>query len=86
MFQIELNIPAKALLFGEYGLLYGGKGVGCVLPSINFEVHVCITDSHETRVIVESRFFEAGKEEFVFTEPCNDRYFYKALLPWKSYR
>lgn len=85
MFNIDLNIPAKALLFGEYGLLYGGEGVGCVLPSINFEVQINITDSHESRVIVESRFFEAGKEEFEFSTPAPDRYFYKALLPWKEH-
>ncbi len=85
MFNLDLNIPAKALLFGEYGLLYKGVGVGCVLPNINFEVQIQIKDSHESRVIVESRFFEGGKDEFVFEEKNQDRYFYKALLPWQKH-
>jgi len=85
MFNININIPAKALLFGEYGLLNQGVGVCCVLPNINFEVEITITNSDISKVIIDSRFFEGGKEEFSFSNSNNNSFFYNAILPWKEH-
>ncbi|NBX15895.1 MAG: hypothetical protein EBR09_00865 [Proteobacteria bacterium] len=45
---IVVKVPAKAMLFGEYGVLRGGAAVTAILPAHSFRVGFTLTDAHET--------------------------------------
>jgi mevalonate kinase len=58
--SIVLEVPAKAMLFGEYGVLHGGGAVAALLPSHCFRIEFQLSDeihSSDSGVEVESRFF-----------------------------
>ncbi|MEY2987583.1 MAG: hypothetical protein RJB13_1104, partial [Pseudomonadota bacterium] len=51
-------VPAKALLFGEYGLLNGGAAAVVLLPNFKFQVRFLLNRDHsnEQRCILRSEF------------------------------
>lgn len=58
---IDVEVPAKAMLFGEYGVLQGGSAVVFLIDSIRKKVRFELTDScgvDEAVCIFESAFFE----------------------------
>lgn len=55
----SVRVPAKALLFGEYGLLFGKTGVVAVLPQPVFDLRVTLAPGEG--VEVRSAFFPAGR-------------------------
>lgn len=85
-----LRLPAKILLFGEYGLMYGGSGVVLTTSSYQFEI-ACTLNlnrkcSEDVVARVWSSFFEsgscivkAGEGKLVDSE---SGFFAKLLQPW----
>lgn len=71
---MRLKIPAKALLFGEYGVLAGGRALVRLLPHLFFDIEINIKKRSEhiknsasntsTYVYVKSDFFKQGFCEF----------------------
>lgn len=43
--RTSYKVPAKALLFGEYGLLRGGSAAAVLLPQFNFQLSFALDDS-----------------------------------------
>lgn len=75
---LNLKVPAKALLFGEYGVLYDGKALVCLLPNMFFDIGIDVVRHaeddgfHNTHVVVKSDFFENGLHEFVLNNSTLD--------------
>jgi mevalonate kinase len=75
-----LNIPAKALLFGEFGVLYGFPAIACTFfePHFFFQIEVLERKNPQEKVIIKSPFYQTG---CVF----NDPFFLNLIKPWKDF-
>jgi len=79
---MRLKIPAKALLFGEYGVLSGGKALVCLLSNLFFDIEINIhahinnpdhDDTKNTHITIKSTFFKNGVCEFDLHANSTDR-------------
>ncbi len=90
-------VPAKAMLWGEYGVLHGGPAVAVSIPQISFELHVIARKipekvlSEDTFALsVFSDFFPTGKLflsrsqiETAFPAASRDEKFFAGIcFPW----
>lgn len=80
-------VPAKALLFGEYGVLWGYPAlvIGFYNPHFYVEMEAFPSQPGLGCVTVESGFFPSGR--FVFRDwnlPQGDCFFSKIFLLWKT--
>lgn len=79
MKPMRVKIPAKAMLFGEYGVLAGGKALVCLLPNIFFDIEIdtkslslknetlsseSVSEFEHTHIFVKSDFFKNGFCDF----------------------
>lgn len=91
MSDASFRIPAKILLFGEYGLLTGGVGLVLTTDSHVFEVSFQLksnTVPNRTQVVVDSAFFSSRTVTGILDEFKNSdepvSFFLKALVPWQQ--
>lgn len=88
MFQKKMRVPAKAMLFGEYGVLAYFPAIAVTFYNYFFDIDVEITPngSRITNVRVNSLFFKRGDIVFSFDKEPDDEseFFYKLFLPWKD--
>ena len=94
MNRLKISIPAKALLFGEYGVLYGGKAIAVTFFSNCFQISIKIqkiTDDGSIKII--SDFFPKNaiefprsylKNELIFNSDPNIFFFNNLLKPWSD--
>lgn len=83
----SLQLPAKALLFGEYGLLKGLPGVVVTLPE-----HSCVfewewTPRQDVPLVVESEFFKSGKIQLASSleaQNAESRFFAAIVAPYRD--
>jgi mevalonate kinase len=89
-----VNVPAKAMLFGEYGALLGGKVLAVTFFKYYFSLELSLTkDPIAPCVIVESQFFANKKisfsldsfENFHNIQDPNILFFLKLLIPWRMF-
>ncbi|WP_186645740.1 hypothetical protein [Fluviispira vulneris] len=89
--QISFYVPAKAMLFGEYGVLYSGRAIALTFYQHTFhiDIHLQPTQS-DGKVTVKSSFFTENPLEFKLTESLNSKdnrdlnFFKNLLFPWKQ--
>lgn len=89
---LYLEIPAKALLFGEYGVLYGGKAIAVTFFSNSFKILIKIKKCNISKFIeIKSDFFEEGQIRFpkeylasfdLKEKNTNIMFFVNLLKPW----
>lgn len=85
-----LTSPAKALLFGEYGVLYGGQAVVLTFTKYRFTIDFSLTpkenQNKRAHVCVESAFFASGGISFECGAAAEGevRFFVNALKPWET--
>lgn len=94
MNSLHLSIPAKALLFGEYGVLYGGKAIAVTFFSNCFHISIKIQKiTEDETVTVQSEFFPRKFIQFPIHELSNNSFskndtniffFGNLLRPWKK--
>ncbi|KAB8031815.1 mevalonate kinase family protein [Fluviispira multicolorata] len=92
MYKMSLYVPAKAMLLGEYGVLYGGKAIACTFFEHYFLIHIQAqsTQSKASTQIISSffknNFIEFENDEIINSEKTSDINFFKNLLkPWKNH-
>lgn len=95
MKNVQIYTPAKALLFGEYGVLLGGKAI--VVTFFDFYFHVSLTLKQQVAlnsIIVKSKFFENEILQFSLTssnslntikDNKNLFFFFQLLQPWQEH-
>jgi mevalonate kinase len=95
MKNVQIYTPAKALLFGEYGVLLGGKAI--VVTFFDFYFHISLTlkqQHHLNSIVVKSKFFENEIIQFSLTslssfntikDNKNLFFFYQLLQPWQKH-
>ena len=81
-----VKVPAKAMLFGEYGVLYGFPSVAITFYNYFFEIRLDIQPSEIPNVFVQSSFFAEGSIQFTLFEKPKESslFFYHLLFPWKE--
>ncbi|WP_397601310.1 hypothetical protein [Silvanigrella sp.] len=93
MNQVYLCIPAKAILFGEYGVLYGGKAVAVTFFDPCFKISIKIKRFEDNSSIkIKSDFFSNqiiqfsihDNNEIIKNDP-NILFFSNLIKPWSSY-
>ncbi len=92
MSKISFYVPAKAMLFGEYGVLYLGKAIALTFYQHSFHIDIQLQPTQSSgKVIVKSLFFTENPLEFNLTDNLNssdnrDLCFFKNLLhPWNQH-
>ncbi len=94
MNSLHLSIPAKALLFGEYGVLSGGKAIAVTFFSECFQIiiHIQKTNGDES-IVINSDFFPNKfiqfpqsylSNEIISNCDSNVFFFINLLKPWKE--
>lgn len=75
-----LSIPAKALLFGEFGVLYGFPAIACTFfePHFFFQIKVLERKNPQEKVIIKSPFYQT---DYV----SNDPFFLNLIRPWEIF-
>jgi len=61
---LRVNVPAKAMLWGEYGVLLGGAAVVATLPNYRFRCEFEFFPREESKrsaFSIESNFFDGGE-------------------------
>jgi mevalonate kinase len=85
----QYKVPAKAMLFGEYGVLNFFPAVGLTFYDQSFEVAVRAlpveNEQDQYKVLVTSDFFPDGKLSFSLNDDHQDNFFYSLLFPWKKH-
>lgn len=93
MNHVHLSIPAKALLFGEYGVLFGGKAIAVTFFDHYFEISLKIKNFEENSSIqIKSDFFtnknilfSTNDFENSLNQDPNIFFFVNLLKPWKHF-
>ena len=93
MNQVYLCIPAKAILFGEYGVLYGGKAVAVTFFDHCFNISLKIKRLEENSSIkIKSDFFSNQNIQFSIHDNNENKnndpnifFFSNLIKPWNSY-
>jgi mevalonate kinase len=93
MNQVYLCIPAKAILFGEYGVLYGGKAVAVTFFDHCFNISLKIKRLEENSSIkIKSDFFPNQNIQFSIHDNNENKsndpnifFFSNLIKPWNSY-
>jgi mevalonate kinase len=86
MYVSSLMVPAKAMLFGEYGVMYGYPSVAYTFYDYCFLIKIEVTPSLESRVNIFSAYFEEKKVSFSLEEEPSWEalFFYHMLKPWEE--
>jgi mevalonate kinase len=94
MNSLHLSIPAKALLFGEYGVLYGGKAIAVTFFSNYFHISIKIQKiANDESISIKSDFFPNKliqfsqnhlSNDFMYKNDANVFFFVNLLKPWKE--
>lgn len=93
MNSVRVHIPAKALLFGEYGVLYGGKAIAVTFFNYCFLISIKIYKlNSENNVTIHSDFFPNKTLQFsqsdlnseILKSETNIFFFVNLLKPWKE--
>ncbi len=90
----RVTVPAKAMLWGEYGVLGGGPAVAISLPQFEFvcDFEVSERQNENVALFVESEFLANGSVSVLQSDLFNItaqsdrdiRFFAGACAPWKS--
>lgn len=94
MNELEIKIPAKALLFGEYGVLNNGKAIAISFNHYFFHMSFRIENSEQNnaKINIISDFFRDKKVSFSTDEllkpsiqDSNILFFINLLQPWSNF-
>ena len=94
MFTQTYKIPAKGMLFGEYGVLFHSPAVALTFYQEFFLIQLSLSkifsdkiENNKTQIQIKSSFYEQGKLEFFLnSNPTQEQQFFHSLfLPWASY-
>ena len=89
-----VHVPAKALLFGEYGVMYGYDALAVTFWEHTFSIEVSFRKTGNNSLEVKSDYFDSGflKIENVFETQDNfsflsksERFFRSLFIPWQSF-
>jgi mevalonate kinase len=100
MNRLHLSIPAKALLFGEYGVLYSGKAIAATFFNTYFHINIHIQKvTQDESISIKSDFFPNKiiqfqrsflNDKMISLRDRNIFFFFNLLKPWyeslKSYK
>jgi mevalonate kinase len=86
MYSAQLTVPAKGLLFGEYGVLLGYPAIAVTFFDPHFEIYFQLLDTpSKSEIIIESDFFASGFFSFSYDDIPVENFFYQLMLPWRNY-
>ncbi len=82
------KIPAKGMLFGEYGVLQNYPAVAVTFYEKKILIRTHISPSKNTNfILIKSSFFERGYITFSLEEKQDkdNKFFYNLFFPWKKF-
>ncbi|WP_158996894.1 hypothetical protein [Pigmentibacter ruber] len=94
MHEVNVKIPAKAMLFGEYGVLNHGKAIAVTFDQYFFKFNIKVSSNFKdsSLIKIKSDFFSSKEIEFSSKElelktPLDKKtlFFIKLLQPWYCY-
>lgn len=73
------SLPAKAMLFGEFGVLFGFPAVACAFLPPHFSIRTDLLDacSPGKKILIESPFYPSGFSD-------DDPFFLNLIQPWQD--
>jgi mevalonate kinase len=88
----EISVPGKAMLFGEYGVLFGGPAVAVTLPglAVSLRLRIAARADGAQSVLVRSAFFPSGGIAFSMDDDAREsdgrhlRFFASILEPYRT--
>lgn len=77
---LSSQIPAKSLLFGEFGVLSGFPAIACTFfePHFLFQIEILDAKNAKEKVIIQSPFYKSN-------QVCNDPFFLNLIRPWEDF-
>jgi mevalonate kinase len=89
MIVTEITVPAKGMLFGEYGVLHGFPAITALFSPPHFHIQLSWQRSSQPTVRVKSDFFSSREIVFSPKDPLAPQeqeavFFYQLLHPWRA--